>query len=285
MTFSKREVALGAWVPGCGTDPTVMDAYGILIGSKPKIAMWYMNWQNIPDFPHSLVRAYASKGIRSLITWNAPANLEVISGIHDPFITQWAKDAAAYNKPFYLRYGPEMNGNWTAWSVGFAGNTAASYIQAWQHVHDIFIKNKATKVRWIWCPNTEYIGSTPFADMYPGNAYVDWVGLDGYNWGPSDQWHSWTSLYDLFAPSYASLQTLTKKPMMIGETASSEIGGDKAAWITQGFYDIFSKFPLIKAVQWFDENKEKDWRINSSPASLVAFQTVAQSIEFQGKLP
>ena len=92
-------------------------------------------------------------------------------------------------------------------------------------MHDLFVKDGATNVRWVWSPNVEYSTSTPFADVYPGDAYVDWIGVSGYNDGPTDQWHYWTSLHDVFAQSYADLTALSSKPMMIAETASTETGG------------------------------------------------------------
>ena len=62
------------------------------------------------------------------------------------------------------------------------------------------------------------------------------------------------------------------KPMLIGEFASSEAGGDKGAWIRDAFQQIRERYTQIRAIVWFDINKETDWRINSSPGSLAAFK-------------
>jgi hypothetical protein len=90
----------------------------------------------------------------------------------------------------------------------------------------------------------------------------------------------------VFEPSYGKLGDMTDKPMMIAETASTEFGGDKAAWIRQGFLDeALVRFPRVRAIIWFHENKETDWRVDSSPASLVAYSEVAASSSYQGRLP
>ena len=67
---------------------------------------------------------------------------------------------------------------------------------------------------------------------------------------------------------------------MVAETASTEQAGNKASWITDAFAtQIPSNFPRIKAVIWFNENKEADWRIESSPAARAAFaRAVAASV-------
>ena len=79
------------------------------------------------------------------------------------------------------------------WALGVNGNTAAEYVAAWKHVHAIFVRNGATNVRWVWNPNT--MGATTAAtylplywSLYPGDEYVDWLGLDIYNTGPSLDW-------------------------------------------------------------------------------------------------
>ncbi len=129
-------------------------------------------------------------------------------------------------------------------------------------------------------------GRVPFDKVYPGDAYVDWLGIDGYNWGTTQSWSSWTGLAEVFRPSYGKLVNMTDKPMMIAETASTELGGDKAAWIRQGFLDdVPFTFPRVRAIIRFDENKGTDWRVNSSLASLAAYSEVAASSSYQGRLP
>ena len=116
---------------------------------------------------------------------------------------------------------------------------------------------------------------------------MDWVALDGYNWGTSQSGTRWQSMAEVFGPSYDKVTALAPtKPFMIAEVSSAEQGGDKAAWIRDGFFNhIPNRLPKTKAVVWFHRNKEIDWRVNSSQASLDAYKEVVASASYQGRLP
>src|SRR5581483_2417544 len=116
---------------------------------------------------------------------------------------------------------------------------------------------------------------------YPGDAYVDWVGIDGYNWGTSQSWSSWQSLADIVGPVYRDYAA--KKPIMVAETASAEAGGDKAAWIQAAASSLARDFPAVRAFLWFEVSKETDWRVESSTSALAAFRTLAQSAYFSAR--
>lgn len=287
-------VAFGAYISGAPWDPAKIDAFTSTVGAAPSIVMWYQDWAHpgVREFDPAKMNAVVSRGAMPLVTWNpwddsgpasqpAYALRAILTGNYDPFIRQWARDAAAWGHPFLLRFAPEMNGYWFPWSVGANGNHAADYVATWRHMVDIFRQEGATNAAWVWCPNATGTPQADFATLYPGDGYVDWVALDGYNWGasqPGDPYKHWTSFADIFGPSYQALVTLTQKPLMLAEVASTEIGGDKAAWITQGFQtDLPTRFPRVRAVVWFDENKETDWRIESSAAALAAYRTVARA--------
>jgi endoglucanase len=53
--------------------------------------------------------------------------------------------------------------------------------------------------------------------------------------------------------------------------ASTELTGDKARWITSALSTEIFTYPRIKGFIWFDEDKETDWRIDSSQAAQAAF--------------
>jgi beta-mannanase len=140
----------------------------------------------------------------------------------------------------------------------------------WRHVHDVVAAAGATNVRWVWSPNVAFNGSAPLAPLYPGDAYVDRVGVDGYNWGTSDAAHTWQSFAGVFDTTLAQIAALTSRPLMLCEVASTESGGDKAAWITD-FFATLAHRTDIAAFVWFDANKETDWRLDSSPRAREAF--------------
>ncbi len=284
-----------------------IDAFTKRIGAPPRVVMWYQAWGRTDgkqyfnfkgDNGIGIMDEVVSRGAMPMVTWtprypdqgpNQPnyALRTIIAGKHDAYIRQWAKAAAAWKKPFYLRFAHEMNGRWQPWSPGVNGNTVAQYNAAWRRVHDIFVKQGATNVRWVWSPYVSCGNCTAYGSVYPGNSYVDWVALDGYNWGTSPTGGSWQTMTQVFGTSYDKVIALApRKPFMIAEIASAEAGGNKAAWITNAYLKaIPARMPRTRAIVWFDSIKERDWRINSSAASFTAYQKVAKDPSYQGRLP
>ena len=175
-----------------------------------------------------------------------------------------------------------MNLTSSLWGPGRNGNSASEYIAAWRHVVHIFRSRGVKNVSWVWSPNVDCSGKCPFNRFYPGDSYVDWVALDGYNYA-SVLGMPWESFAEVFSSSYSEMLAVSHKPFMVAETASTEVGGDKAAWIRQAFLvDLPSRFPQIRAAIWFDVDLETDWRVDSSPASLAAFRDVVASPLYGG---
>lgn len=272
-----------------------MEIYHAKAGAYPASLLWYQDWGGYPDFQQLVADEAVAVGAIPQLTWQPKytaggnqadfALTTIADGTHDSYITGYADSVASWNKRIYIRLAHEMNGDWYPWSPGLYGNTAADYVAAWRHIHAIFAARGATNVRWVWCPNSDGANNYLLPELYPGDDYVDWVGLDGYNWGDTRPWSSWSSLYSIFRANYVSLITMTEKPIMIGETASAESGGDKAAWIRQGFLeDLPTLCPRIAWVQWFDILKEADWRIDSSRTTLDAYRDVATSPLYKGTL-
>lgn len=279
----------GAWLPNAVNQPSDIDIYAQSIGTDPKVIVWYQNWED-GTINTGQMDTVASRDMIPMITW-LPSGADpsdytlakILNGDHDAYIQSFAQAAANYNKPFFLRFAHEMNGNWYPWSPGNNGNTAEQYVQVWRKIHDIFKQAGADNVLWSWTPNV-LVGSntpTPMADLYPGDDYVDWIGLDGYNWGNQPSSDIWRSPEQVFQASYAVLDKITPlKPMMISEIGSSEHGGSKSEWITDIFTNSPTNYPRIMGILWFNENKERDWRINSSANSQLAFSSAVQSLSW-----
>jgi beta-mannanase len=297
---SANETTVAPW------EPTEIEAFVQRVGTSPHAIMWYQNWAesdrnnfNPKDANgKGVMDEVVSRGAMPIVTWEPWDTTkgteqpdyelkDIIDGKYDDYITQWAQDAAAWGKPMYLRFAHEMNGHSYPWSIGLNGSTSVDYVAAWKHLHDIFVSNGATNVRWIWSPLIACRGCTEFSEVYPGDDYVDWVALDGYNWGTEQNAGVWQTMGQIFGRSYDEVTALAPdKPFMIAETASAEVGGSKANWITNAFYeDIPTRLPKTKAIIWFDADKERDWRVNSSDASLEAYKKVAKDPSYQGWLP
>jgi hypothetical protein len=209
------------------------------------------------------------------------SNAQIAAGQYDSSIKSWADAARQFGHPFFLLFDEEMNGNWYPYSPGQNGNTAADYIAAWRHMHDVVQAEGASNVTWVWCPNVDpYHAFTSYASLYPGNAYVDWTCLNGYNWGRKQ----WVTFNQVFARSYRDLLSVApSKPVMIGETSSDERGGSKAAWITDALTRQLPRhYPRIKAVLWFNWRIPEDgqwwpWEIESSRTAQNAFARAIRS--------
>lgn len=239
------------------------------IGRKPAIHLTYYAWAD--DWASASQRDLDAGKI-PLVNWE-PDGIDfnhIVSGALDQTIDARANGAKTLGKPLLLDFAAEMNGD-EAWS----GNDPKLYVSAYRHIHDRFVAAGATNVIWAWCPNvTDVDGrNRETMDYYPGDEYVDWTGVDGYNWGTGNGF-SWQSFHDVFAGIYPLLAA-KNKPILIGEMASDENGGDKAQWIGALVPTLRDQFPMIKAVVWFDVDKERHWEINSSPGSLAAYVNFA----------
>jgi beta-mannanase len=299
-------IALGAYISGAPDDPAKIDQFTSLVGVAPATVMWYQDWAHpgIREFSATKMNAVVARNAMPMVTWEpwdytagvsqpAYALSNIIAGTYDAYISAWARAAAAWGKPMYLRFGHEMNGSWYPWCVGVNGNTAAQFVTVWRRLFDVFRQAGAANVRWVWSVNVvgpaiarvRGVTTNQFSPIYPGDAYVHWAGMEGYNWGTTQSWSSWADLATVFGATYSGLTSVTARPMMISETASTELGGDKAAWIKQGLLnDVPQRFPRVRAINWFDENKETDWRVDSSAAALAAYTAVAKSAIYQGRL-
>ena len=237
-------------------------------------------------FPKAIAERLRLRGIIPFLSWasqSVPASLQqpnftlasVASGAHDAYIREFADQAHDWNRPFFLRFDAEMNGFWFPWGAGVNGNKPGDFVAAWRHVHDIFNEMGATKATWVWCPNVDFTRSlTPLKKLYPGDEYVDWTCLDGFNWGSTRNSAGWQSFTHVFHSTYKRVVKIApNKPMVIGEVASEERGGSKPDWIKNMFQIIPQRYKKVRAVIWFNEKDQgMDWPMESSNASMNAFR-------------
>lgn len=275
---------------GAPESAQTLDQYAAMVGRKPDIVMDYSNITD-PLLTKTEVANLSSRGETPLVSWQLYKSgysgptiplSEIAAGTYDGDLRRAAAEAKAM--PFseiLIRFGHEMNGNWYGWS-GDPGN----FVAAWRHVVSLFRAEGVANVKWIWSANVDH-GEYPFSAYFPGDEWVDYTGLDGYNWGAAGQgMNRWESLAQVFSSSYAQLTRISSKPVIVTEVSSSEAGGDKAAWIREGFLKtIPQSFPRVNAVVWFDRNQEEDWRIDSSASSLAAYREVVASSLYGGPNP
>jgi hypothetical protein len=249
------------------------------------------SFYKFPTGPMENIRTHGAIPVFSWSSQSIPSSLsepnfqlsDVIAGTYDSYIREFAEDARDWGHPFFLRFNWEMNGNWFPWSEGVNGNQPGEYVAAWRHVHDIFTSVGATNVSWVWCPNVDP-GSKfqSIASLYPGSEYVDWTGLDGYNWGPKKG--GWTSFDHLYRSTYdAIVETIAPgKPLMIAEIGSTQEGGSKADWISEVLTVIPSEYPDVRGVVWFDKFDDgMDWPIETSSSASSALAAGVQDTAYR----
>ncbi len=292
-------------------DMRSVDAFETHTGKKVSIIhfgqSWYSNGTPL-SFPTTSFDNVRNHGSIPLFSWSSrddrlhnEANFRssvVTSGIYDSYIRQFANDAKAWGHPFFLRFDWEMNGWWYPWAEGklgtgtdiYNGNNPGDYVAMWRHVHDIFTQVGATNVTWVWCinemTNTSAGQHPPVSQIYPGDNYVDWTGMDNYN-----RYAGWESFNTILTGSgtnwilntYQSLLDIAPaKPIMLAEFGSKEDAIDgqrKAAWLTDALtVQLPSHFPQIKAAVYFNWNTRTDpidpdssIVIESSAAAQTAF--------------
>jgi len=241
-------------------------------------------------FDKASMDATRARGAIPLVTMGLPSGVtlaDVVAGKQDSAIRAWAQAAKAWGHPFFFSLWWEMNGNWYAWGRN------PDFVAAWRHFHDLAVEEGATNVTWTWTANS--IWSDPESDpgpYYPGDSYVDWVGIDSYNWGENPaQPDEWIDPDQTLSPTLSRVKQIAPgKPVAIVEDASSEIGGNKADWIREMLGTYLPHHPEIKAYLWFDWNFPKgglraDWPIESSVPAQEAFRGAIQSSVFRSASP
>lgn len=220
-----------------------------LVEKKIVWAYFSNNWYNNIQFPLSEVNIISSTGkipfIRIMPRTNFDAGgpdpnytmQKIIDGNFDSALSQWALDAANTNIPLLAEFGTEVNGNWFPWNGQYngAGETtgygeptlydgAERFRDAYRHIIDICNDNGATNITWFFHvdaynePNTEWNKINLY---YPGDNYIDWLGVSIY--GPQEKDEEYQEFSEILSDVYPSLTNLSNKPIAILEFAITEI--------------------------------------------------------------
>jgi len=277
-------IALGSYIPHADESPGLIDSFVQRVGWSPLVIDSFKTFDQAPIY-YPQLNAIHEHGAVPMVTWEPQTSSEgridlsaIARGSYDGYIGDAAQAAAAWRQPLMIRFGQEMNGSWYPWSPA-SGNSARSFVHAWRHVVKVFRHAGADNVEWVWTPYVETENDLPFARFYPGDRYVDWAGVDGYNWGGR---FAWKSFHELFSRSYHRLVRLTSRPLMIGEVGCGEVGGDKARWLRLMLRRDIPQMKHFRAILWFDQVDEKgDLRVDTSGAALRSFRRWTSSPIFQ----
>jgi hypothetical protein len=292
-TLAKFEPADGAYLGGviASSDPaaknaSILPAWDQAVGKKAAVRLGfryftgYDTFGNATSHPETDLQHCAAAGVTPMITWQFDrSNMDayrtedavgaVANGTYDNYIRERARECKAFGQPVFIRLGHEFNYGGYAWS-----KHPAEYVKAWQRVVDIFRQEGATNVAFVWCANfpsrdyppTDANGGLAQIDpYYPGDGYVDWVGMDCYN--IPDYERNLTRM--LGDPSntngfYYKYCVQKGKPLYLGEVGCAEsltntkgwpVSTDalnKARWLHDWLYNMEKLYPKVKGFTYWN---------------------------------
>lgn len=206
------------------------------------------------------------------------AIMEILEGKHDEVMREWARGLKRIEEPIFIRPLNEMNGDWDPWCTWFFGKDNDLYIEAWQHMYNIFKEEGGDQLYFVWNPHDrsypDFTWNNPHL-YYPGDEYVEWVGLTGYNNGTSHKGDVWRGFNEIYDPLYEDYMIrYGDKPFMITEFSTNEVGGSKVAWLEECMNSLNqNRYPNIKIAVWFDgQDRLWQYQINSTPEAQDSFR-------------
>jgi hypothetical protein len=254
------------------------------LGREFDIAHFYNDWDD--RFPTPAQRARATNGSILFIDWTPRifgasttfSWASIDGGSHDAVIDAAADRIKAFGQRLFFSFDHEPESH-----VGKLG-TVAEFAAAYRHIHDRFAAKGVDNVVWVW----NVMGYSGHYDMYanglyPGDAYIDWIAWDPYNWYTC-RGSAWTSFGDKVAQFYGWLQQhgFGDKPFMLAEYGTPERRGfpdAKAEWFADIPSALQNRLPNVKAVIYFHHPGRVpgcDWRVDTSPQSIAAFAAVGR---------
>ena len=257
---------IGLYTHGVPNSYAGITAFTEATGIKPRVVVYYSGWQE--PFKVAFAKTATNEGAVPLVQMN-PAHTKIAAiaaGKYDNYLSTYANAVRAYHHQVILSFGHEMNGYWYSW--GYTHTSPVTFVAAWRHVVTLFRKLRAQNVTWLWTINTIHKRArVPSPDRWwPGNSYVDWVGIDGYFTNSSSGFAS------VFGPTIVNVRRYTHDPIFIAETSATPVASQPAK-----IADLFAGIHLygLLGFAWFNSVDKVDWRLNG-PAAIAAFRRAAE---------
>ncbi len=278
----------GLFEPKAPDDFTQMKYLEREMGYNFPILLNYSNFDNNyrhPNLEYRLKNTYDQGKTLELTLQTSWTNAgegnmvyDVLNGEYDEFLKNYAQTVKEFGHPVLFRLGNEMNGDWCPYSSYNTSKDTEIFKEFYRYVYRFFTDAGADNVIWIWNPNGKSFPDFAWNDevmYYPGDEYVDIVGLTAYNTGTYYSDEKWTGFAELYDPVYAKSTALYTQPLMITEFASSSVGGDKNQWIRDMFGRI-QDYPKIKAAVWWNGC---DWDANGNVARPYFIDETPQIVQ------
>ncbi len=260
---------VGVYEPGVPGSWSHVAEFAAATGVEPAIAVYYSPWnepfaasfaQTAWDHHATVLVQLEPKGV---------ALASVAAGGSDAYLRSYADAVVAFGHPVILSFGHEMNGTWYSW--GFGRTPAATFVAAWRHVVEVFRDAGAANVTWLWAVNSVNGASSALRQWWPGASWVNWTGVDGYYFRPTDTFAS------VFGATIADIRAFSDAPLLIAETAVGTTPNRESQ-----IYGLFAgaRDQHLAGLVWFDEAQHaglyhQDWRLENDPSALAAFARAA----------
>jgi hypothetical protein len=257
---------LGIYRPEAPHDMDRVQRVGAALGKHLSVVSIYQAWGSAAEhrFPGRELTLIANAGHIPMLTWEpwttefdeasfGPRDQrafrtmrDVGRGVYDSYVREWARECMRWGRPILLRFGHEMNNPFYPWSFT-TGNTPDDFKAAWRRVWRIFRDSGCRNVAWVWTP----LASPRFEVYYPGEEFVDWVGVTVLNYGPKWPPHRWQPFDELLASPYRRLAPMGK-PILIPELGSVGTAHEKAEWHARALVSLQATYPLVRLAIFFD---------------------------------
>ncbi|MBA4744878.1 MAG: glycosyltransferase [Muricauda sp.] len=204
-------------------------------------------WLNAMPATDSLDRTTAqNKGLAS-----------IGDGSFDSYIKQFATQVRALDIPVFLRFAHEFDNPAYPW---YSDDKYADreFVSAWKYVHDIFESLYVDNVKWVWNPWKP----EDFENFYPGDSYVDYMGVDLLNYGSFNSDGIWYNFEELYLPYQSAFKKIAKKPVLLSEFGSLDIGGNRTEWHKEASEQILHQFREIKGIVFFNSSFDNNFPDN-----------------------
>jgi mannan endo-1,4-beta-mannosidase len=267
---SKTGSYIGVFQPEAPESYAGITAFTNTTGVSPRVVSYYSGW--LEPFQSVFAAEAVRHGALPLVQID-PTNISlaaIASGQYDNYLRSYADSVHSFGHKVILGFGHEMNAGWYSW--GWKHTRPKVFVAAWRHIVDVFRQQGADNVVWMWTVNVDPASDSAIkspARWWPGGAYVDWVGIDGYYLK-----QSW-SFAPLFGPTIKIVHSLSRLPVPI---LISEVGApasDQPAKIADLFAGIRA-YGLLGFI-WFDSNGSRDWAL-TTPAAIAAFRRGANAV-------
>jgi len=244
---SNIQAKLDTFARAVGTSPTVVEVYRPFGGA----------------FSRALACRISKDGALPLINLSPRRQSirAIADGQYDAYLAKYARAVKNFRLPVAISFGHEMNGNWYPW--GWKRVQPADFKAAWRHIHEVFTRDGAANVIWVWSVSPKGRLSSAQALWWPGPAYVTWVGLDAYYRKPG-------STFNTINRCLVSIRQFTDRPVLLTETAVAP--GPHAARQVTSLFAGAASHPGVIGFVWFDQNRQERWRLEENPPALKAFR-------------